>query len=105
MVLKYLLSAVLNKVQVVEKLAESRPIRRAAQITAYALMKAQIAGKEATTKVLKSNTVRQIRHETSELPKDIGDMGRKAERLRNSLVKDVKDGIRDASKQIKTKGK
>ena len=105
MVLKYLLSALVNKAQLVEKLAESRPVRRAAQITAYALMKAKIAGKDATTKVLKSNTVRQIRHETSELPKDFGEMGKKAGRLRDTLVKDVKNGIRDASRQIKHKDK
>lgn len=105
MVLKRLLSALLNKAQVVEKLAELRPIRRAAQLTAYALMKAKIAGKEATTKLLKFKTVRQIRHEASGLPQNAGEMGRKAGRLRDSIVKDVKDGIRDTSRQVKDKDK
>ncbi|CAB1344139.1 unnamed protein product [Coregonus sp. 'balchen'] len=95
----------LNKAQVVEKLAELRPIRRAAQLTVYALMKAKMAGKDATTKLLKFKTVRQIQHEASGLPKNVGEMGRKAGRLRDSLVKDVKDGIRDASKQVKDKDK
>lgn len=105
MVLSRLLSALLNKAQVVEKLAELRPIRRAAQLTAYAWMKARIAGKDATTKLLKFKTVRQIRHEALGLPKNVGEMGRKAGRLRDSLVKDVKDGIRDNSRQVKDKDK
>ncbi|KAM4604950.1 protein NCBP2AS2-like [Polymixia lowei] len=105
MVLKYLLSALLNKARVVEKLAESGPVRKAARITAYAVLRAQLAGRRAATGVLKSNTLRQIRHEASELPRDIGDMGRKVGRLRDSLVRDVKDGVNDASQQIKHKDK
>uniref|UniRef100_A0A673ZYG9 NCBP2 antisense 2 (head to head) n=1 Tax=Salmo trutta TaxID=8032 RepID=A0A673ZYG9_SALTR len=90
MVLSRLLSALLNKAQVVEKLAELRPIRRAAQLTAYAWMKARIAGKDATTKLMKFKTVRQIRHEASGLPKNVGEVGRRAGRLRDSLVNDRK---------------
>uniref|UniRef100_A0A8C7MMY7 NCBP2 antisense 2 (head to head) n=1 Tax=Oncorhynchus kisutch TaxID=8019 RepID=A0A8C7MMY7_ONCKI len=86
MAFKRLISALLNKAQVVEKLSELRPIRRAAQLTAYALMKAKIAGKEAITKLLKFKTVRQIRHEASGLPKNAGEMGRKAGRLRDSIT-------------------
>ncbi|XP_061099460.1 protein NCBP2AS2 [Conger conger] len=101
MVLRRLLFTLLNNAQVIEKLSESRPIRRAAQITAYAIIKARIAGKDATTKLLKSNTVRQIRQETSGMPSDMGEMGRRAERLRQTFVKEVKEGVRDASRQIK----
>uniref|UniRef100_A0A674DEQ0 Uncharacterized protein n=1 Tax=Salmo trutta TaxID=8032 RepID=A0A674DEQ0_SALTR len=83
----------------VSRLLSLRPIRRAAQLTAYAWMKAKIAGKDATTKLLKFKTVRQIRHEASGLPKNVGEVGRRAGRLRDSLVNDVKDGIRDNSRQ------
>ena len=105
MIFRYLFSALIKKSDAVEKLAESRPMRRAAQLTAYAAIKAQLFGKDAATKVLKSNTVRQIRQETFELPRSVGDMGRKAGRLKDSLVRDVKDGVNGASRQIKRKGR
>ncbi|MCL4139838.1 UNVERIFIED_CONTAM: hypothetical protein GTU68_057827 [Idotea baltica] len=44
MVLRFLLSKLLNSTQVVEKLAESYPIRRAAQLTAYAIQRLKVAG-------------------------------------------------------------
>lgn len=47
MVLRYLLHRLINNPQVIEKLAESYPIRRAAQITAYALQRGKEAIKEA----------------------------------------------------------
>uniref|UniRef100_A0A3B3QV61 NCBP2 antisense 2 (head to head) n=1 Tax=Paramormyrops kingsleyae TaxID=1676925 RepID=A0A3B3QV61_9TELE len=106
MVLKRLLFTLLNNAQVIEKLSESRPIRRAAQITVFAVTKARIAGKDATAKLLRSDTLRRIRQETSgDIPKDLGEMGRRVERLRRTFVNEVKEGMRDASKQIKNKEK
>jgi len=103
MVLGRIFHALINNAQVVEKLAESRPIRRAAQITAFAITKAQIAGKNASNKLLTSHTFRQIREETSQMPRGVGDLGRRASRLRNTFVKEVKEGIKDANRQIKDK--
>ncbi|XP_055059917.1 protein NCBP2AS2 [Misgurnus anguillicaudatus] len=103
MVLRRIVYALINNAQVVEKLAESRPIRRAAQITAFAITKAQLAGKDASTKLLKSETFRQIRDETTKMPRDVQELGRRATRLRDTFVKEVKDGVRDASRQIKEK--
>lgn len=105
MVLQRLLYALINNAQLVEKLAESRPIRRAAQITAFAITKAQIAGKDATSKLLKSDTLRQIKDEAGRVPRDVGEMGRKAGRIRDSFVRDVREGMRDASRQIKNRDK
>ncbi|CAL8396372.1 unnamed protein product [Boreogadus saida] len=51
------LFSLLNNPRVIEKLAESRIIRRAAQITAYALTKAQIAGRDASDRILSSSAV------------------------------------------------
>uniref|UniRef100_A0A672S140 Si:ch211-162e15.3 n=1 Tax=Sinocyclocheilus grahami TaxID=75366 RepID=A0A672S140_SINGR len=104
MVLRRLFYALINNAQVVEKLSESRPIRRAAQITAFAIAKAQIAGKDAydaSTKPLRSETFRQIREETSKMPRDVLDLGRRATRLRDTFVKEVKEGTRDANRPIK----
>lgn len=101
MVLRRLFYVLINNAQVVEKLSESRPIRRAAQITAFAIAKAQIAGKDASTKLLRSDTVRQIRDETSKMPRNVEDFGRRVTRLRDTFVKEVKEGMRDANRQIK----
>ncbi|XP_052466262.1 protein NCBP2AS2 [Carassius gibelio] len=101
MVLRRLFYALINNAQVVEKLSESRPIRRAAQITAFAITKAQIVGKDASTRLLRSDTFRQIRDETSKMPRDVLDFGRRATRLRDTFVKEVKEGMRDANRQIK----
>ncbi|XP_051554952.1 protein NCBP2AS2-like [Myxocyprinus asiaticus] len=103
MVLRRLLYALINNAQLVEKLAESRPIRRAAQIMTFAITKAQIAGKDASTKMLRSETFRQIREETSKMPRDAQELGRRATRLRDTFVKEVKEGVRDASRGIKDK--
>lgn len=105
MVLRRLLYALINNAQLVEKLSESRPIRRAAQITAFAITKAQIAGKDATTKLMKSDTLRQIKEETGRVPSDVGEMGRRAGRIRDTFMKEVREGMRDASRQIKNKEK
>lgn len=47
MVLKYLLSRLINNPRVIDKLSESYPIRRAAQLTAYALQKGKVAAQDA----------------------------------------------------------
>lgn len=105
MVLRRLLYALINNAQLVEKLSESRPIRRAAQITAFAITKAQIAGKDATTKLMKSDTLRQIREETGGVPRGVEEMGRRAGRIRDTFMKEVREGMKDASRQIKNKEK
>ncbi|XP_051847715.1 protein NCBP2AS2 [Antechinus flavipes] len=48
MVLRQLLHSLFNTPQLVERLAESRPIRRAAQLTAFAVLRAQLGAREAT---------------------------------------------------------
>uniref|UniRef100_A0A3P9KBX3 Uncharacterized protein n=1 Tax=Oryzias latipes TaxID=8090 RepID=A0A3P9KBX3_ORYLA len=58
--LSRMLGLLINNLHLVEKLAESRPIRRAAQITAYAITKAQIVGQDTSKRVLQSETLRQL---------------------------------------------
>ena len=93
-----ILFTLLNNPRVIEKLAESRIIRRAAQITAYALTKAQIAGRDASERALGS-TVRGAAGGTPAA--DTGAIGALFRRLRETFVKELKEGWRDASKQIK----
>lgn len=96
-----LLHSLINNLHVVEKLAESRPIRRAAQITAYAITKAQIAGRDATQRALRSQTLRQVREEANKVPGDLGEMGGRLRRVRDTFVNEVKEGWKDGSRQIK----
>ena len=56
MVLRYLLNRILNNPQIIDKIAESYPIRRAAQLTAYALQRGKVAAEEA----LESETKKQV---------------------------------------------
>lgn len=91
----------INNPHVVEKLAESRPIRRAAQITAYAITKAQIAGRDASERVMRSQTLRQVREEAGKAPGDLGEMGGRLRKVRETFVNEVKEGWKEGSKQIK----
>ncbi|XP_034530106.1 protein NCBP2AS2 [Notolabrus celidotus] len=96
-----LLFNLINNPRIIEKLAESRPIRRAAQITAYAITKAQIAGRDASERALRSNTLRQVREEASRAPGDLGEMGSRLKKVRETFVNEVKEGWKEGSRQIK----
>lgn len=96
-----LLASLVNNLHVVEKLAESRPIRRAAQITAYAITKAQIAGGDASDRALRSQTLRQVRDEASKVPGDLGEISGRLKRVRDTFVNEVKSGWKDGSRQVK----
>ncbi|KAF7661903.1 hypothetical protein LDENG_00251200 [Lucifuga dentata] len=99
--LSRMLFSLINNLRVIEKLSESRPIRRAAQITAYAITKAQIAGRDASEKVLRSQTLRQVRDEAGKIPGDLGEVGNRLKRVKETFVSEVKQGLRDGSRQIK----
>ncbi|XP_023281915.1 uncharacterized protein NCBP2-AS2-like [Seriola lalandi dorsalis] len=106
MVLRYLVSVLLNKTQVVEKLSESLPVRSAARLTAQAVLRAQQAGRDATGRALRSRTLRQIRQEAAEAPSGgVGELSGKARRIRDSLLEDVREGVQDVSRQIKHRKK
>ncbi|XP_073482422.1 protein NCBP2AS2 [Aquarana catesbeiana] len=95
MVFRRLLFNLLNNPQFIEKLSESRPIRRAAQITAFAITKAQLTGKDAAQRLLRSDTVRQLTNEAA--PRNLEDMGRKMGRVKDTFVRELRTGM----KQIK----
>lgn len=96
-----MLHSILNNLQVVEKLAESRPIRRAAQITAYVITKAQIAGQDASRRALQSETLKQVRKEASNMPRDLGQMGSRLKRVGDTFMNEVKGGWKDGSRHLK----
>ncbi|CAG5863611.1 protein NCBP2AS2-like [Menidia menidia] len=99
--LSRMLAYLINNMQVVEKLAESRPIRRAAQITAYVITKAQIVGRDTSERVIRSQTLRQVRQEAGKVPMDLEEMNSRLKRVRETFVNEVKEGWKDGSRQIK----
>ncbi|XP_020507209.1 protein NCBP2AS2 [Labrus bergylta] len=100
MIFRFLFNLI-NNPQVIEKLAESRPIRRAAQITAYAITKAQIAGRDASQRALRSRTLQQVKQEASRVPGDMGDMSSRFKKVKETFVNEVKEGWKEGSGQIK----
>lgn len=77
MVLRYLLHKLINNPQVIEKLAESYPIRRAAQITAYALQQ----GKEAVKEAAESEVTKRVN------------------RFKQDFTQEVKEGFKKIEEQ------
>ncbi|KAG7160280.1 NCBP2AS2-like [Homarus americanus] len=75
MVLRYLLQRLLNSPEIIDKLAESYPIRRAAQLTAYAFQR----GKEAIE---------------SEGPKRVG-------QFKKDFTQEVKEGFKKIQEENK----
>uniref|UniRef100_A0A8C8S3Q3 NCBP2 antisense 2 (head to head) n=1 Tax=Pelusios castaneus TaxID=367368 RepID=A0A8C8S3Q3_9SAUR len=77
MVLRRLLFTVLNNPRVIEKLSESWPIRAAAKLTASALTRAQLGGREAARRLLRD-----------------GSLARRAARLQETFLRELRDGAR-----------
>ncbi|KAF6120571.1 NCBP2 antisense 2 (head to head) [Phyllostomus discolor] len=83
MVLRRLLAVLLHSPQLVERLAESRPIRRAAQLTAFALLQAQLRGQDAA---------RRLRGLGAG---PAASLGRRAARFRDTFIQEVRRGLRE----------
>ncbi|KAI5940320.1 Protein NCBP2AS2 [Manis javanica] len=83
MVMRRLLAALLHSPQLVERLSESRPIRRAAQLTAFALLQAQLRGQDA---------VRRLRALAAG---PAGSLGRRAARFRDTFTQELRRGLRE----------
>lgn len=81
MVLRYLLSRILNNPQVIEKLSESYPIRRAAQITAYALQRGKVAASEALD----------------------SEASKRLQQFRQDFTQEIKEGFKKIEEENKTK--
>uniref|UniRef100_A0A8C8Z2V1 NCBP2 antisense 2 (head to head) n=1 Tax=Prolemur simus TaxID=1328070 RepID=A0A8C8Z2V1_PROSS len=83
MVLRRLLAALLHSPQLVERLSESRPIRRAAQLTAFALLQAQLRGQDAARRL------RGLAAGPAE------SLSRRAERFKDTFTQELRRGLRD----------
>ncbi|XP_055977107.1 protein NCBP2AS2 [Sorex fumeus] len=83
MVLRRLLAAWLHNAQLVERLAESRPIRRAAQLTAFALLQAQLHG---------SDVARRLRALAAG---SSGSLARRAARFKETFGQELRRSLRN----------
>lgn len=83
MIFRRLLAALLHNPQLVERLSESRPIRRAAQLTAFALLQLQLRGHDAA---------RRLRA-LSDQP--LGSLGRRAARFKDTFTQELRRGLRN----------
>ncbi|ERE76038.1 protein NCBP2AS2 [Cricetulus griseus] len=83
MIFRRLLAALLHNPQLVERLSESRPIRRAAQLTAFALLQLQLRGHDAA---------RRLRALAGQ---PLGSLGRRATRFKDTFTQELRRGLRD----------
>lgn len=92
MVFRRLLAALLHNPQLVERLSESRPIRRAAQLTAFALLQLQLRGQDAA---------RRLRALADKPP---GSLRRRAARFKDTFTEELRRSVRDRPGQQKGPG-
>lgn len=79
MVLRYLLIKLLNNPQIIDRLADSYPIRRAAQLTVFALNKGKAVAKEAIE----------------------AEVTKRANNIQSTFRKEVKEGFEKISQENK----
>ncbi|XP_036059191.1 protein NCBP2AS2 [Onychomys torridus] len=83
MIFRRLLAALLHNPQLVERLSESRPIRRAAQLTAFALLQLQLRGHDAA---------RRLRALADQPP---GSLGRRVVRFKDTFTQELRRRLQD----------
>ncbi|XP_026641342.1 uncharacterized protein NCBP2-AS2 [Microtus ochrogaster] len=83
MIFRRLLAALLHNPQLVERLSESRPIRRAAQLTAFALLQLQLRGRDAAGR---------LRALAGQSP---GSLGRRVARFKDTFTQELRRGLRE----------
>lgn len=83
MIFRWLLAVLLHNPQLVEQLSESRPIRRAAQLTAFALVQLQLRGRDAA---------RRLRALVGQSP---GSVGRRVARFKDTFTQELRRGLRE----------
>jgi len=79
MVLRYILAKLLNSPQIIDRLADSYPIRRAAQLTVFALNKGKAATKEAIE----------------------AEVTKKANNIQSTFLKELKEGFEKIAQENK----
>ncbi|XP_064644349.1 protein NCBP2AS2 homolog [Lineus longissimus] len=94
MPLRTLFRYLANHPEVINRLAESYPIRRAAQLTAYLIHRSKETGQRSLDDFLKSSTTRQIKEQASET-------GNSVQSFSKTFTEELKDGLRKMNEEIK----
>ncbi|GCC32441.1 hypothetical protein chiPu_0010902 [Chiloscyllium punctatum] len=89
MVLRKLLQSVLNNARLIEKLSESMPMRRAAQITVYVIARLQLRGQNVAERLSQFNALRQLL-EKGDVPRGLN---KKLAELKDAIAKELKDSL------------
>lgn len=103
MVLRTILRYLANHPQLVDTLAESRFMRRLAQITAYGVLKMQEKGHEAIDKAAESETLRKISEQKVNSQDRIASFQRTFAKELQKEMKKFKEQVKSGELQSKEK--
>ncbi|XP_076309909.1 protein NCBP2AS2 homolog [Tachypleus tridentatus] len=98
MVLRALFRYLVNNEYLIEQLANSYPIRRAAQLTAYIFMKGKYLGEESMEKLKNSDTLYHIEDKLKHT-------GRKVSSFGTSFSEELKKGLKQMNEEIQRRQK
>ncbi|KAK7495684.1 hypothetical protein BaRGS_00013131 [Batillaria attramentaria] len=78
-------------------MADSYPVRRAAQLTAYMFHRGKELGEEGIEKLRESDTVQQAKQ-------DVRQTSQRASRFGSTLMKELEEGFKDMNEKMKKRG-
>ncbi|XP_013781205.1 uncharacterized protein NCBP2-AS2 homolog [Limulus polyphemus] len=98
MVLRTFFRYLVNNEYLIEQLANSYPIRRAAQLTAYIFTKGKYIGEEGMEKLKKSDTLHQVEDK-------LKDTGRKLSSFGGSFSEELRKGLKQMNEDMQRRQK
>ncbi|KAK7092978.1 protein NCBP2AS2 homolog [Littorina saxatilis] len=94
MPLRVLLRYLMNNEQLTQKLAESYPVRRAAQLTAYVFHRGKELGEDGVEKLRQSDVVNRVQQEAQQ-------SGQRASKFTSTFKRELQEGFKDINDKIK----
>ncbi|KAH9492424.1 hypothetical protein Btru_051075 [Bulinus truncatus] len=109
MPLRNLLRYLLNNEQIIQKLADSYPIRRAAQLTAFIFQKGKEIGEERIEKLKETDAINRLQDELKHSSQKVQEQANKSIQKTNSFIstfsKNLSEEWRKAEKKLEQKKK
>jgi len=102
MVLRIILRYLANNEQLVQRLAESYPIRRAAQLTAYVFFRGKAIGEESIKKLHESEVSDRLRNEAQHQTRKIS---HRASAMKNNFSHELRQGLHEFNEEMKRKNR
>lgn len=94
MPLRAVLRYLLNNEQLIQKMAESYPIRRAAQLTAYLFHRGKELGEEGIEKLRETEVTQRMQDEARQT-------GLRAAQFKQTFSKELQEGLKDLREKMK----